>query len=147
MLNVRNHCHTLPVVLQDPQLQKRLQQVLKLNKEKWEEARDHALKAVVVDNRMRVWWAASTPPSSNRVGTFFTPATHTALHSYHAFRARGDSYSLTTMQYGRCFEHLSAAMICGPEVPLRSSPVTVLVLYIAAVGHDCWVLEVYLLGV
>ena len=54
--------------MQDPQLQKRLQQVLKLNKEKWEEARDHALKAVVVDNRMRVWWAASTPPSSNRVG-------------------------------------------------------------------------------
>lgn len=60
---------TLNRCLQDPQLQKRLQQVLKLNKEKWEEARDHALKAVVVDNRMRVWWAASTPPSSNRVGT------------------------------------------------------------------------------
>jgi hypothetical protein len=54
--------------MQDPQLQKRLQQVLKLNKEKWEEARDHALKAVVVDNRMRVWWAASSPPSTSRVG-------------------------------------------------------------------------------
>lgn len=57
-------CH--PV--QDAQLQKKLQQVLKLNKEKWEEARDHALKAVVVDNRMRVWWAAHPGGSSSRIG-------------------------------------------------------------------------------
>jgi hypothetical protein len=42
------------LMLQDPHLQKRLQQVLKLNKEKWEEAREHALKAIVVENRMRV---------------------------------------------------------------------------------------------
>jgi hypothetical protein len=54
--------------LQDPHLQKRLQQVLKLNKEKWEEAREHALKAVVVDNRMRVWWASPTTGSSLRIG-------------------------------------------------------------------------------
>jgi hypothetical protein len=57
----------------DPQLQKRLQQVLKLNKEKWEEARDHALKAVVVDNRMRVWWAQqSSTPAQHRVGIVFS---------------------------------------------------------------------------
>lgn len=54
--------------IQDAQLQKKLQQVLKLNKEKWEEARDHALKAVVVDNRMRVWWAAHPGGSSSRIG-------------------------------------------------------------------------------
>lgn len=57
--------------MQDPHLQKRLQQVLKLNKEKWEEARDHAFKAVVVDNRMRVWWASTATPAS-RIGV--TPA-------------------------------------------------------------------------
>lgn len=32
-------------------------QVLKLSKEKWEEARDHAMRAVVADNRMRIWCA------------------------------------------------------------------------------------------
>src|SRR5512139_1584855 len=30
-------------------------QVLKLSKEKWDEARDHAMRAVVADNRMRIW--------------------------------------------------------------------------------------------
>ena len=34
-------------------------QVLKLSKEKWEEARDHAMRAVVADNRMRIWWVAA----------------------------------------------------------------------------------------
>lgn len=58
---------TVQWLLQDPHLQKRLQQVLKLNKEKWEEARDHAFKAVVVDNRMRVWWASTANPTS-RIG-------------------------------------------------------------------------------
>ena len=38
-------------------LRQRLQQVLKLSKEKWEEARDHAMRAVVADNRMRIWYA------------------------------------------------------------------------------------------
>ena len=42
--------------MQDQHLRQRLQQILKLSKEKWEDARDHALKAVVVDNRMRFWW-------------------------------------------------------------------------------------------
>jgi hypothetical protein len=32
-------------------------QVLKLSKEKWDEARDHAMRAVVADNRMRIWYA------------------------------------------------------------------------------------------
>jgi hypothetical protein len=58
------------VDMQDPHLQKRLQQVLKLNKEKWEEARDHALKAVVVDNRMRVWWAVHPGGSTSRIGMY-----------------------------------------------------------------------------
>ena len=31
--------------------------MLKLSKEKWDEARDHAMRAVVADNRMRVWYA------------------------------------------------------------------------------------------
>jgi hypothetical protein len=61
-------------LMQDPHLQKRLQQVLKLNKEKWEEAREHALKAVVVDNRMRVWWASQASGTTLRVGAFPPPA-------------------------------------------------------------------------
>jgi hypothetical protein len=56
------------LALQDLHLQKRLQQVLKLNKEKWEEAREHALKAVVVDNRMRVWWASPSSGANIRIG-------------------------------------------------------------------------------
>jgi hypothetical protein len=39
----------------DGHLRQKLQQVLKLSKEKWEEARDHAMRAVVADNRMRIW--------------------------------------------------------------------------------------------
>ena len=41
----------------DGHLRQKLQQVLKLSKEKWEEARDHAMRAVVADNRMRIWYA------------------------------------------------------------------------------------------
>lgn len=41
----------------DGHLRQRLQQVLKLSKEKWEEARDHAMRAVVADSRMRIWYA------------------------------------------------------------------------------------------
>jgi hypothetical protein len=40
-------------------LRQKLQQVLKLSKEKWEEARDHAMRAVVADNRMRIWCVGS----------------------------------------------------------------------------------------
>jgi hypothetical protein len=39
----------------DGHLRQKLQQVLKLSKEKWDEARDHAMRAVVADNRMRIW--------------------------------------------------------------------------------------------
>jgi hypothetical protein len=42
---------------QDGHLRQKLQHVLKLSKEKWEEARDHALGAVVPDNAMRAWYA------------------------------------------------------------------------------------------
>lgn len=42
---------------QDGHLRQKLQHVLKLSKEKWEEARDHAMRAVVPDNRMRAWYA------------------------------------------------------------------------------------------
>ena len=41
----------------DGHLRQKLQQVLKLSKEKWDDARDHALRAVVADNRMRIWYA------------------------------------------------------------------------------------------
>jgi hypothetical protein len=40
---------------QDGHLRQKLQQVLKLSKEKWDDARDHAMRAVVADNRMRIW--------------------------------------------------------------------------------------------
>lgn len=53
----------------DGHLRQKLQQVLKLSKEKWEEARDHAMKAVVADNRMRIWYADK---SSMEVGLLFT---------------------------------------------------------------------------
>ena len=42
----------------DGHLRQKLQQVLKLSKEKWDEARDHAMRAVVADNRMRIWWGS-----------------------------------------------------------------------------------------
>ena len=38
---------------QDAHLRQRLQHVLKLSKDKWEEARDHAMRAVVADGRYR----------------------------------------------------------------------------------------------
>lgn len=47
--------------------------VLKLSKEKWEEARDHAMRAVVADNRMRIWCV--------RAGKAFTRATPCPLLS------------------------------------------------------------------
>ena len=40
----------------DGHLRQKLQQVLKLSKEKWDDARDHAMRAVVADNRMRIWY-------------------------------------------------------------------------------------------
>ena len=36
-------------------LRQKLQQVLKLSKEKWDDARDHAMRAVLADSRMRIW--------------------------------------------------------------------------------------------
>lgn len=54
---------------QDGHLRQRLQQILKLSKEKWEEARDHAMRAVVADNRMRIWYADN---SSMELGLLFT---------------------------------------------------------------------------
>ena len=39
----------------DGMLRQKLQQVLKLSKEKWDDARDHAMRAVLADSRMRVW--------------------------------------------------------------------------------------------
>ena len=38
-------------------LRQKLQQVLKLSKEKWDDARDHAMRAVLADSRMRIWCA------------------------------------------------------------------------------------------
>ncbi len=45
----------------DSQLRKVMQIILKLSKEKWEEASTHALTAVVPDFRRRVWY----PPGHN----------------------------------------------------------------------------------
>jgi hypothetical protein len=53
----------------DGHLRQKLQQVLKLSKEKWEEARDHAMRAVVADSRMRIWYADK---ASMDVGLLFT---------------------------------------------------------------------------
>ena len=41
----------------DGMLRQKLQQVLKLSKEKWDDARDHAMRAVLADSRMRIWCA------------------------------------------------------------------------------------------
>ena len=41
----------------DGHLRQKLQQILKLSKEKWDEARDHALRSVVADNYLRVWYS------------------------------------------------------------------------------------------
>eukprot|EP00198_Chlamydomonas_reinhardtii_P006783 XP_001696119.1 predicted protein of CSE family [Chlamydomonas reinhardtii] len=51
----------------DAQLKKVLQMVLKLSKEKWEEAAAHAATAVVSDFRRRVWH----PPNGSAVGLLF----------------------------------------------------------------------------
>lgn len=48
-------CSTTP--LGAPPSAPQLQHVLKLSREKWEEARDHALSAVCPDNAMRAWHA------------------------------------------------------------------------------------------
>jgi len=53
----------------DGHLRQKLQQVLKLSKEKWDEARDHAMRAVVADNRMRIWYADH---GNMEVGLLFT---------------------------------------------------------------------------
>ena len=44
-------------------------QVLKLSKEKFDDARDHAMRAVVADNRMRIWYEDK---SNMDVGLLFT---------------------------------------------------------------------------
>lgn len=53
----------------DGHLRQKLQQLLKLSKEKWDDARDHAMRAVVADNRMRIWYADK---ASMAVGLLFT---------------------------------------------------------------------------
>lgn len=53
----------------DGHLRQKLQQVLKLSKEKWDDARDHAMRAVVADNRMRIWYADK---ANMELGLLFT---------------------------------------------------------------------------
>jgi hypothetical protein len=43
-------------------------QVLKLPKEKWDEAREHSKRAVIADNRLRVWYQ---DPTTLDVGLLF----------------------------------------------------------------------------
>ena len=55
----------------DGHLRQKLQAVLKLSKEKWDDARDHALRAVVADSRMRIWYspdAAAAAAARQRAG-------------------------------------------------------------------------------
>ena len=53
----------------DGHLRQRLQAVLKLSKEKWDDARDHALRAVVADSRMRIWYAPESMSSAGGSGS------------------------------------------------------------------------------
>lgn len=53
---------------QDGLLRQKLQRVLMLSKEKWEEAREHAMKAVKADNRIRIWYQ---DPKAMDVGLMF----------------------------------------------------------------------------
>lgn len=43
--------------------------MLKLSKEKWDDARDHALRAVVADSRMRIWYAPESTSGSAGAGS------------------------------------------------------------------------------
>lgn len=54
---------------QDGTLRQKLQTVLKLSKEKWDEAREHAMRCVVPDNRMRAWYSDR---HNHEVGLLFT---------------------------------------------------------------------------
>lgn len=66
----------------DGHLRQKLQNTLKMSSEKWSEARDHAMRAVVSDSRMRIWYVGfpgsnTVPPlhatrGSDAVGLFFT---------------------------------------------------------------------------
>ena len=40
---------------QDGHLRQKLMTILKLSEDKWNEAKDHASRAVVTDNRLRAW--------------------------------------------------------------------------------------------
>lgn len=57
----------------DGHLRQKLQHVLKLSKEKWDDARDHALRAVVADGRVRVWYAGDG--GGGGMGASTTPLT------------------------------------------------------------------------
>lgn len=54
---------------QDGTLRQKLQTILKLSKEKWEEAREHAMRCVVPDNRMRAWYSDR---HNHELGLLFT---------------------------------------------------------------------------
>jgi hypothetical protein len=56
------------------QLRKMIQAILKLSKEKWDEAARHAMDAVHPDFRRRVWWVARqqrTPRASVAFGSHY----------------------------------------------------------------------------
>lgn len=53
----------------DGHLRQKLQAVLKLSKEKWDDARDHALRAVVADSRMRIWYSSEEGENSGSGGS------------------------------------------------------------------------------
>lgn len=75
----------------DAQLRKGLQVILKLSKEKWEEASNHAIQAVVPDFRKRVWY----PPGHNMgIGLLFSC-------KYGAVQLRDPVALVQTQQDGR----------------------------------------------
>lgn len=61
--------HLVQAADQDGTLRQKLQTVLKLSKEKWDEAREHAMRCVVPDNRMRAWYSDR---HNHEVGLLFT---------------------------------------------------------------------------
>lgn len=54
----------------DGHLRSQLQALLKLPKEKWDEAADHARKAVVPDSRMRAWLPQTAATAAARHGVY-----------------------------------------------------------------------------
>ncbi len=77
-------------------------QVLKLSKEKWDEARDHAMRAVVADNRMRIWCVCRGQGRQARVRLLLLPdllMQYAHTHALHFPAAAVNSPTLSTLSH------------------------------------------------